>query len=128
MFRETFNSGRIFSHTLLFLVAATVVGLIVKRYSGKTWGLALSLGTFSHLILDEMWVMPVTVLWPMFGIVFEKYEYEIDNWMINAFYGLLKDPKIYLSEITGFLLIVWFVWDLLHRRTIIRFLKDGRMN
>lgn len=124
-FRETFSNGRIFSHTLLFLVSITIVGLLIKKYSGKTWGLALSFGTLFHLILDEMWLTPKTLLWPLFGIGFEKYE--IGNWVMNILHGLLENPKLYVPEIIGFVLIMWFVWELLHRRAIIRFLRKGRV-
>ncbi len=123
-FRETFSNGRIFSHTLLFLISITVIGFLIRKYSGKTWGLALSLGTLFHLILDEMWLIPKTLLWPLFGIGFEKYE--IGNWLMNILHGLLENPKLYVPEIIGFLLIMWFSWDLLHRRAIIRFLTQGR--
>ena len=123
-FRETFSNGRIFSHTLLFLISITIIGFLIKKYSGKTWGLALFFGTLFHLILDEMWLIPKTLLWPLFGIGFEKYE--IGNWVMNILYGLLENPKLYVPEIIGFLLIMWFSWDLLHRRAIIRFLTQGR--
>jgi len=124
-FRETFSNGRIFCHTLLFLVSITIVGLLIKKYSGKTWGLALSFGTLFHLILDEMWLTLKTLLWPLFGIGFEKYE--IGNWVMNILHGLLENPKLYVPEIIGFVLIMWFVWELLHRRAIIRFLRQGRV-
>jgi hypothetical protein len=123
-FRETFSNGRIFSHTLLFLISITVIGFLIKKYFGKTWGLALSFGTFFHLILDEMRLIPKTLLWPLFGIGFEKYE--IGNWLMNMLQGLLENPKLYVPEIIGFLLVMWFSWDLLHRRAIIRFLTQGR--
>ena len=30
-FRETFSNGRIFSHTLLFLISITIIGLLIKN-------------------------------------------------------------------------------------------------
>lgn len=124
-FLETFSNGRIFSHTLLFLVFITLVGFLIKKYSGKTWGLALSLGTLFHLILDEIWLTPETLLWPLFGIGFDKYE--IGNWMMDILRGLLESPQLYVPEIIGFVALVWFIWELLHRRAITRFLKQGRV-
>jgi len=124
-FRETFSSGRIFSHTLLFLVLVTFVGLILKRSSGKTWGLALSIGTLFHLVLDQIWETPKTLFWPLFGIDFEKYE--IGNWVMNMLQGLFENPKLYVTEIIGFIVLAWFGWELMRRRAIIRFLKQGRV-
>ena len=125
LFRETFSSGRIFSHTLLFLVSVTVAGLLIRRYSGKTLGLALSFGTFLHLILDQMWEMPKTLLWPIFGIAFERIE--TTYWLGNILQALLREPEVYVPEIIGFVVFVWFVWELLHRRAIIKFLRQGRV-
>jgi len=126
LFRETFSTGRIFSHTLLFMVLITVVGLILRRYSGKTWGIALSAGTLLHLILDKMWHMPKTLFWPIFGIAFERIE--TTYWLGNIFYALLKEPGVYVPEIIGFVILVWFGWELLHHRAIIRFLRQGRVH
>ena len=125
LFWETFSSGRIFSHTLLFLVLVTVAGLLIRRYSGKTWGLALSFGTFLHLILDQMWEMPKTLLWPIFGIAFEGMD--PTYWLGNILQALLREPEVYVPEIIGFVVLVWFVWELLHRRAIMRFLRQGRV-
>jgi hypothetical protein len=71
-----------------------------------------------------MWLIPKTLLWPLFGIGFEKYE--IGNWLMKMLQDLLENPKLYVPEIIGFLLVMWFSWDLLHRRAIIRFLTQGR--
>lgn len=124
-FRETFSNGRIFSHTLLFLVLIILIGALVREYSGKSWGLVLSFGALFHLTLDEMWLMPKTLLWPLFGIGFEKYE--IGNWVLKILYGLLHNPKLYFTEIIGFIVLVWFVWGLMHQRSNIMFLKQGRV-
>jgi len=125
LFRETFSSGRIFSHTLLFLVLVVVTGMMLKRYSGNTWGLALSLGTLLHLVLDQMWQTPKTLFWPIFGIGFERIE--TTYWLGNIWQALLGKPEVYVPEIIGFVVFVWFVWELLRHRAIIGFLKKGRV-
>jgi len=124
LFWETFSNGRIFSHTLLFLVLVTVIGFIHKRYSGKMRGVALSIGTLLHLLLDQMWKEPKTLFWPICGIAFERIE--TTNWIGNKWLILLSEPEVYVPEIVGFVVLVWFVWELLHRRAIIGFLKKGR--
>ena len=125
LFRETFSSGRIFSHTLLFLVLLAVVGLLIRSYSGKTWGLALSIGTLFHLVLDQMWRTPKTLFWPIFGIAFERVE--TTYWLGNILQALLSEPEVYAPEIIGLIAFVWFTWELLRHRAIIKFLKQGRV-
>lgn len=124
-FRETFSNGRIFSHTLLFLISITIIGFLIKKYSGRTWGLALSFGTLLHLILDQMWYEPKTLLWPIFGIGFERIE--TTYWLRNTLHALLEEPSAYVPEIIGLVVLIWFVWELLHCRAILRFLRQGRV-
>jgi len=63
-FREIFSQGRIFSHTLLFLVIITMAGYYLYKRRRAVWLLTLSFGTFMHLILDEIWNAPRTLFWP----------------------------------------------------------------
>ena len=125
LFRETFSSGRIFSHTLLFLVLVTVAGILIRGYSGKTWGIALSIGTLFHLILDQMWQAPKTLFWPLLGIAFERIE--PTYWIGNMIEALFSKPEVYIPEIIGFIAFAWFTWGLLHHRVITGFLKQGKV-
>lgn len=121
---ETLSSGRIFSHTLLFLTLVTVVGLMLKRYSGKSWVLALSLGTLFHLILDQMWQMPKTLFWPLLGLAFERMD--TSNWLGNIIVTLLTKPEVYVPEIIGMIILISFIWDLLHSRELETLIKSGK--
>ena len=112
LFRDTFQNGRIFSHTILFLLIITVIGFFLYRRYGITGGIALSLGTLMHLILDQMWLFSNNLLWPLFGWSFEKTITE--NWFNDIFDALLHDPSIYIPEIIGVVIIIY----LLSRRYI----------
>ena len=72
--RGTLNNGRIFCHTLLFLLIITFIGVYLYRTRHRNWLLVLSGGVFTHLIFDEMWLMPGTLLWPLYGLAFERLE------------------------------------------------------
>src|SRR3989304_5302191 len=67
LFLGTYNNGRIFAHTLVFLLVLVAAGLILLKTRRSTWMLALAAGTFAHLALDEMWFSPVTLFWPVLG-------------------------------------------------------------
>ncbi|HEY50428.1 MAG TPA: metal-dependent hydrolase [Dehalococcoidia bacterium] len=125
LFQETYSNGRIFSHTLLFLILLMVAGLFIRGYSGKTWGLALSIGTVFHLLLDKMWQTPKTLFWPILGFGFEKTE--TFDYLSKVFYVLLNEPAVYIPEIIGFIAFVLFAWELLNRRITIKFLQNGRL-
>lgn len=124
-FRETFSNGRIFCHTLLFLILVTVAGIyLYKRYS-KTWLLAFSFGTLTHLVFDQMWRTPQTLFWPLLGFTFERAD--ISNWILNILHALLTNPAVYLPELVGAIILIWFVWLLLRRRKIYSFAKYGQV-
>lgn len=124
-FRETFSNGRIFCHTLLFLILVTVAGLYFYRHHNKTWLLAFSFGILTHLILDQMWYTPRTLLWPLLGLNFERID--LSSWAANIFHALLTDPAVYIPELVGVVILFWFTWVLLNTKKTFVFIKYGQI-
>jgi len=122
--RETFSNGRIFCHTLLLLILVTVAGLYFYRHHGKTWLLAFSFGTLTHLMFDQMWYAPHTLLWPVLGISFERSD--ITRWVENTTHNLLADPAVFVPELVGAAILVWFVLGLVFKRRLSAFIKYGQ--
>lgn len=124
LFREFFSNGRIFSHTLLFTILATSAGLFFYKRYGKTWLLILPFGTFAHLILDQIWRSPRILLWPLLGVGFERIN--LTGWIDNIWYALFTDATVYIPELIGALILVWFIGILLHTRKVRVLIKYGR--
>lgn len=124
-FRETFTNGRIFCHTLLFLILITAAGFYLYKHHSKTWLLTLSFGTLTHLIFDQMWRTPQTLLWPLYGLTFGKID--ITNLIPKMLYALITDPEVYVPELVGAAIITWFAWILLRERKTLFFIKYGRI-
>ncbi len=124
LFRNTFSNGRIFSHTLLFLILITLGGLYLYYSRKKKWLLVLSFGTCMHLVLDGMWLTPQTLLWPLYGFSFERLD--LSYWGEGLFHNLLTKPLVWISELVGILLISWFVWLLVRKGAIGTFIRKGR--
>jgi hypothetical protein len=123
--RETLNNGRIFSHTMFFLLVISLAGYLLYR-RGQLWLLTLAIGIFWHLVLDQMWLNPQTLLWPAFGFGFEKLA--IDNLVSQLLYDLLREPEVYVPEIAGVLVLTWFGLKLLWQKSLLSFLKTGQDN
>ncbi len=115
-FRETFSNGRIFCHTLLFLILITPAGYYLYQNRGKLWLLVLSFGTFMHLIQDQMWLEPRTLLWPLYGLAFERID--LTYWAQNILYALRTDPGVYVPELVGAGILIWFALALVRRRKV----------
>lgn len=124
-FRETISNGRIYCHTLLFLILITLAGIYLYRSHHRIYLLVLSFGTFTHLVLDQMWRAHQTLLWPFYGLAFEKVD--ITEWLPGIFDALLTNPATYLPELVGAVILVWFAIILLLRRKVFRFLKSGQI-
>lgn len=124
-FKETFGSGRIFCHTLLFFVFITVSGFYLYRVHGKTWLIAVSFGTLTHLLLDQMWHTPQTLLWPLHGLNFQGAD--ISGGIEDHVHSLLIEPAYYIPELIGAAIVSWFTWVLLRSRKISVFVKSGRI-
>ena len=125
LFRETFSNGRIFGHSLLFLILASAPGFYLYKRHGKTWLFALSFGAFMHLLLDQMWRTPQTLFWPLFGFTFPKGD--ISDWITNILHSLGTAPQVYIPELLGGTIIIWFAWVLLRRGKIYSFIRHGRI-
>ena len=124
-FRDSLSNGRIFCHTLAFLLLITLTGIYLYHSHRKAWLLVLSFGTFTHLISDQMWLTPQTLLWPLYGFTFEKVA--LTHWIQNIFYALHTNPSIYVPELVGMVMLIWFVLVLIHQGKVYAFIQNGQV-
>ncbi len=109
LFADTFSSGRIFGHTLVFAFAL-LVGVTVATRRGGLWRkrlLALAVGCLFHLVLDGMWATKETFLWPAFGWEFPPGPPEYWSGLLAR---LAADPLQLVQEILGALYLV-YLWN-----------------
>ena len=104
----TFGTGRIYGHTLLFLIIISLAGLLVYRRYGRIWLPTLAFGVFTHLLLDRMWANLPTLLWPLYGFAFPRIE--VSYWLKSTFASLFIYPQAYVPEIIGLLVLIWFLF------------------
>jgi hypothetical protein len=126
IFRDTFNNGRIFSHTLLFLIVITAIGFYLFKKHRQSWMLALAAGTFAHLVLDEMWQAPQTLFWPLLGFSFPTVD--LENWASDILQALFSDPRVYVPEIVGLVVLLVLCWLLIRRKKVLAFIKHGKVS
>ncbi len=122
---DTFSNGRIFSHTLLLWLLVTMAAVWLYRARRRTAGFALSFGVGLHLILDEMWLYPKTLFWPTLGLSFD--EVDLAGWLSGMWEALLSRPDVYVPELLGALILLWFAAAILTRRGVTSFVKRGRI-
>jgi hypothetical protein len=125
LFTDVFSTGRIFSHTCLFVILLTLIGLLIYRRRGQVWLLVLAFGSLIHLMLDEMWLHPRTLLWPLLGFNFEQPE-QI-GWLTNIGESITQ-PSVLALELIGAALLIWLLVVLVYNRQLTVFIRRGRLS
>ncbi|OGO31061.1 MAG: hypothetical protein A2Z29_08230 [Chloroflexi bacterium RBG_16_56_11] len=126
IFRDTFNNGRIFAHTLLFFLLLSAAGFFLYRRRHSVWMLTLAAGTLAHLALDAMWYIPATLFWPLMGFEFEKID--LESWLPGLLQALVSDPVVFAGEMVGLAVVLWLGLVLFRRKKIGVFIRSGKMS
>ena len=122
---DSISNGRIYSHTLIFLIALCAIGSWRYLKSRKTWGLALAFGVAMHLILDGMWTSPGTLLWPLLGQSFSKDD--LGDWIPAMVHGLATRPWVNIPEAVGLAVVAWLAYVVIRRKNVWAFVIRGRV-
>lgn len=125
LFRSTFHNSRIFAHTLLFSTLLVLIGVCILYKNKKSNILFLGISSFIHLIFDSMWLYSGILFWPYFGWKFPTRPE--GNWMLSTIIKLVTDPTIFLPELIGFGIIVYFFVKLRKANKFKEFLYKGRL-
>jgi hypothetical protein len=105
IFSSILASGRIIGHTLLLSISILLIGLYLYDKRRDIRIISLALGSFFHLMEDQIWGEPRTLLWPLFGWSFPKDS--IDNTGLEHLLVLFNQSfhpqfsESYIPEILG---------------------------
>lgn len=127
-FTGTFETHRLFAHSILFPIVGLAVALIVtRRGTALRRGLiGLVVGAFVHLLLDAVWTAPKAFWWPLFGWEFPRI---LDSGLVPLLGRMLSNPLVWAGEAVGAAYLI-FVWRryLSAEGALRRFLRvDGRV-
>ncbi len=114
-------SGHDYAHTLLFNLVLFICGLVLIKYR-KSWLLVISVCSFIHIILDQMWSNPVTLFWPLLGLLPREVA---AGWLSGVVRGLFSEPSAYIPEIIGLVIVLFFACRLIIRKSLINFIRSG---
>lgn len=127
MFESTFETSRLFGHTLLFvLVAMFAVQLFLRGDTARRWFI-LSIAALIHLALDAMWNDPVTLFWPLFGTEFPKQP--VQNYWLEVLLRPWSHPVEALKEIAGLVSLAYFAYGygLFKKDRFKAFVRTGKL-
>ena len=118
---DIFPSGRSYGHTFLFNLLLFICALILLKYK-KSWLLIISLSSYIHLILDQMWHNPVTLWWPLLGAMQRA---DTTDWLSYITRALFSDPGTYIPEVIGLTIILLMGYRLIVRKKSLNFVRTG---
>ena len=106
LFPALFNSSsQVVGHTLLFsMILMSVVLLATRRGRVRRRWMALAIGSLIHLLLDAMWTVQETFLWPAFGWEFPP---GIPEYWSGLFERLFSNPWRVLQEVVGLAYLIY---------------------
>jgi hypothetical protein len=100
---EGVNFGRIYFHSLIFLLAFVIAGLLIWWKYRSFIGIAVALGVLSHQVLDLMWAEYWNWLWPFFGPFRGRV---IENFFLDGLIRELSNPSEWLIGLAILLVLV----------------------
>jgi len=124
--RESLGNGRIYCHTLVFLLLLLGMGIFFRYKLNRPGFFVLAGGSLVHHVLDGMWLFPSTFLWPAYGWGFPKGNAEA--WLEYWIKSLLTNPIVYLPEIAGVLILIFFGIKLIFQVNLREFIFTGKLN
>ena len=107
---ESVANGRLFGHTLLFVLMLVMIGFFFKLKNHRNEIFCLSFAAFMHLCEDRMWEIPATLLYPLYGFGFPKGAVIGENWydyFLLVFNGSYTPSLsyVFVSEIMGVVIL-----------------------
>lgn len=95
------GSGRGISHTILFILISFVILHFITK-GRKSISIPFLVGMVAHLILD---LPEVPLFYPFIMYEFIMIDDPLGLWL----YRLFNEPVVYLTEITGILILIFIV-------------------
>ena len=123
--RSSLGNSRIIGHTLLLTLLLVALGYLLRKKYNSRAVLTLASGSFVHILLDEMWLRPETLFWPVFG-----FDFPPDNpsgWLVRILLYGLTHPGVYVPEIAGAIILILFCFRVVKKAGIRNFLKRGSL-
>lgn len=118
-------SDRLFGHTLIFSIILIILGYIYSTVNCNKNILILGVCSLIHLILDSMWLFPRTLFYPLYGINF-PFRLKMSQLPIY-FTKLYSRPFLFISEIIGGAILIYYFIALRKHTRIYEFIKKGKL-
>lgn len=133
------HDGHLIAHSFIFSALLIALGIIIFFTKKNKNVLLLGICSLIHQLFDKAISMPNIFLLPNVNssnfILLKRLEF-VHNITLPIYtrFPYLRDtmtyfekPYVFISEVIGFIIIVYFIWKLLKSKKCMEFLKHGRL-
>jgi inner membrane protein len=137
------GSARFIAHSLIFAVLLLFLGELYDLIFKRGWLLLIACASFAHIIEDVIWRTPMVLFWPYYnwtlGYVNESKPVMSSGYIENRVriittsvskldWGeILQKPSVFLPEIIGVIVILYFFIRLIKNGRLSYFIRTGRI-
>ncbi len=127
LFAESVASGYLVAHSLVFVIVISLIGYALYRQRGDSRVIQVAGASFLHLVEDQMWKSPVTLLWPALGWGFPHGNAygSFTNYVLDAGSSCCV-PKLsigFVFEVVGVFVLAGMLVRYLRRRRDVHVVK-----
>ncbi len=108
LLQGSLDYGRIYAHGLLFLGVLVIGALVLWRARSSLLLAAIAAGVGTHLVLDAMWDLPVSLLWPLLG-PFQQHHYP--DYLASSFLIEITSPLEWMFGLMFLSIVVMLYRD-----------------
>ncbi len=137
------GSARFIAHSLIFTVALLVFGELCEVVFERSGFLIIACASFAHIIEDLIWCTPKVLFWPYYNWVYgnintsrptfssgyiESRVRIITTSVSKLNWGeILSKPSVFIPELIGGVIIVYFLAKLILNRKLFEFIRTGKL-
>lgn len=131
------HSGHFFAHSFIFSSLLILIGIIILKLYRNNNILLLGVCSLLHQLMDILILYPKIFIYPLFSrvlFIVPKNLGLLDKVMSPIYKAVpyfkdvelyLLEPYIYIFEVIGFLIIVYFICKLIRNKNMVKFFKSG---
>lgn len=119
VFASTISNGRMISHTLISSLTLFLIGLYLYNKKSDIRVITLALGSFFHIMEDQMWITPQVLFWPLLIWRFPKDPTANGSQLLFTLFKESITPEFsydFIPEIIGVVVIVILALNWLKER------------
>jgi inner membrane protein len=135
------GSARFIAHSLIFIIGIFLLGEIYQVIYKRQGIILIACASLAHMVEDSIWKSPKALFWPWYNWLLTNSKKSLPTMNMQGINKrveiitesvaklnmkkILLDPDVFIPEILGGMILLYFFLKLMYNKNLIRFLKTG---